>query len=90
MTRNAQTGSRRSCGPGDDIQPRTGFALGSALPVFLFHGTSDQTVPASHVHLYARAIPRATVRLVEHGDHQLNNDLREVARDIRSLYGIKT
>lgn len=73
--------------PSDDIKPRTDFAerLPAALSVFLYHGTDDDTVPTAHVHLHARAIPRAAVRVLAHRDHQLNNDLGEVARDIRSL-----
>ncbi|NVB84831.1 MAG: alpha/beta hydrolase [Kofleriaceae bacterium] len=68
--------------PSDDVQPRTDF--GRLPPVFLYHGTDDETVPTSHVHLYARAIPHATVRVLTARDHQLNDDLGEVARDIRA------
>ena len=77
--------------PSDDIQPRTDFAerLPAASSVFLYHGTDDETVPPVHVRLYARAIPHATVRLLAHRDHQLNNDLSEVAREIRSLSGLE-
>jgi predicted alpha/beta hydrolase family esterase len=73
--------------PSDEIKPRTDFAerLPAALPVFLYQGTDDEVVPASHVRFHARLIPNATVRLLSHRDHQLNNDLSEVARDIRSL-----
>ncbi|HEY9286549.1 MAG TPA: alpha/beta fold hydrolase [Candidatus Dormibacteraeota bacterium] len=73
--------------PSDEIQPGMDFAehLPAALPVFLYHGTDDETVPTSHVHLYSRAIPQASVRILTHRDHQLNNDLGEIVRDIRSL-----
>lgn len=72
--------------PSEEIAPRTDLAERlAACPVFLYHGTDDTTVPAAHVRLYARAIPHATVRVLEHRDHQLNNDLGEVARDIRSV-----
>ena len=72
--------------PSDELQPRTDF--GERLPavtVFLYHGADDEMVPIAHVRLYAHAIPHATVRVLGHRDHQLNNDLGEVARDIRSL-----
>jgi predicted alpha/beta hydrolase family esterase len=69
--------------PSDELQHRTAFAF--AFPVFLYHGTADETVPIAHVHLYARAIPHATVRVLAGRDHQLNNDLAEVARDLRAL-----
>lgn len=73
--------------PSDEIQPRTDFsdALPSDLAVFLYHGTDDETVPIRHVELYARAIPRATVRKLEGRDHQLDGDLKEVALDIRAV-----
>jgi hypothetical protein len=43
----------------------------------------DETAPPSHADLYGRAIPQAQVRLLPGRDHQLNNDLREVAEAIR-------
>lgn len=73
--------------PSDDIAPRTDLAerLPEGVPVFLYHGDSDDDVPVAHVELYAKAIPRAHVRRIAGRDHQLNNDLSEVARDIRAL-----
>lgn len=72
--------------PGDEIPAGTDFAkrLPTELPVYLYHGTDDETVPSSHVQLYSRAIPQASVRVLPDRDHQLNNDLTEVALDIRS------
>jgi len=61
------------------------YPLPAGLPVFLYHGTDDETVPTAHVHPYAQAIPQASVRVLADRDHQLNNDLTEVARDIRSI-----
>jgi pimeloyl-ACP methyl ester carboxylesterase len=61
--------------------------LGARLPagvrVHVFHGLQDETVPASHTELYALAIPQAQVRRLPGRDHQLNNDLSEVAEAIR-------
>ena len=60
--------------------------LGARLPpetsVHLFHGLDDQVVPASHVDLYARAIPQARVHRLPGRDHQLDDDLGEVANTI--------
>lgn len=56
--------------------------LPDGLPVFLYHGRQDEVVPFSHVEMYARALPRATVRRLDGRNHQLNDDLTEVARDI--------
>lgn len=59
--------------------------LPADVPVFLYHGEDDDVVPISHVELYARAMPHARVRRLPGRDHQLNNDLREVASDIGTL-----
>jgi hypothetical protein len=45
----------------------------------------DATAPASHADLYARAIPQARVSLLPHRDHQLNNDLSEIAATIKVI-----
>ncbi|MCR2791814.1 LLM class flavin-dependent oxidoreductase [Microbacterium sp. zg.Y625] len=46
----------------------------------------DEVVPFAHRDLYAAAIPRAVTRTVT-GGHQLGDDLRVVADDIRGLVG---
>lgn len=73
--------------PSDEMEPRHDFGarLPADLRVFLYHGTADDTVPFTHLALYAKSIPRATVRPLTGRDHQLDNELREVARDIESL-----
>lgn len=73
--------------PSDDIKARTDFPehLPASLPLLIYHGIEDQVVPFAHAQLYAKRIPWAVVRVLTHRDHQLNNDLSEVARDIRSL-----
>lgn len=55
------------------------------LPVFLYHGRQDESIPFSHVEMYARALPQATVRPLDGRNHQLGDDLTEVARDIMLL-----
>jgi pimeloyl-ACP methyl ester carboxylesterase len=61
--------------------------LGAKLPpgaqVDVFHGLRDETAPPSHAGLYAAAIPQAQVHQLPGRDHQLNNDLSEVAEAIR-------
>jgi predicted alpha/beta hydrolase family esterase len=61
--------------------------LGARLPpgvrVHVFHGLLDENVPPSHAGLYAVAIPQAQVHQLPGRDHQLNNDLSEVAEAIR-------
>jgi pimeloyl-ACP methyl ester carboxylesterase len=62
--------------------------LGARLPsgarVHVFHGLRDQTAPPSHAGLYALAVPQAQVHRLPGRDHQLNNDLSEVAEAIRT------
>jgi predicted alpha/beta hydrolase family esterase len=71
----------------EEIAPRADLAerLPVAAPVLLYHGGDDAEVPVAHVDRYAAAIPHAHVRRLDGRDHQLNNDLSEVARDIREL-----
>jgi predicted alpha/beta hydrolase family esterase len=71
----------------DDIEPRPDLAarLPRDVPVFLYHGSDDDTVPFAHAEQYARALPRAQVRRLEGRDHQLDNRLSDVAADIRRL-----
>ena len=73
--------------PSDEIEPRADFSqrLPADVPVFLYHGDGDATVPFAHLSLYAKAIPFAEIRALAHRDHQLNNELAEVARDILKL-----
>jgi hypothetical protein len=65
----------------DDISPRPdlGALLPQGVPVHVFHGCEDETAPSAHAHLYSRAIPQAKVHLLPERDHQLNNDLCDVA-----------
>jgi predicted alpha/beta hydrolase family esterase len=58
--------------------------LPPGVPVFLYHGRADEVVPFAHVRMYAKALPRAVVRPIA-GNHQLDDDLTEVARDIGRL-----
>lgn len=52
--------------------------------VLLYHGEDDDIVPVGHVDRYSGAIPRARVTRLAAMDHQLNNDLSVIARDILS------
>lgn len=53
--------------------------------VYLYHTRDDEIVPFSHLSLYAKLLPRATIREIDKGGHQLNNDLSQVAKDIKLL-----
>ena len=70
--------------PSDEIKPSRdlGARLPQATPIHLYHGSEDDTAPYAHVDLYQQAIPQARVHKLEGRDHQLNDDLSEVAADI--------
>jgi predicted alpha/beta hydrolase family esterase len=71
----------------EDIKPMSGLGkrLPSQIPVHFYHGNEDETAPFEHVDLYEKAIPQAVVHRLTGRDHQLNNDMTEVAADIRRL-----
>jgi len=55
----------------------------AALPrIVLYHSRDDEVVPFSHLALYSARLPQATIRPVDAGGHQFENDLALVARDI--------
>jgi predicted alpha/beta hydrolase family esterase len=71
----------------DDLQfpSDLGARLPQGIPIHFYHGLEDEVAPPSHVDLYARAVPQARVHRLRDRDHQLNNDMREVAGAILSL-----
>jgi predicted alpha/beta hydrolase family esterase len=71
--------------PGDPDMDADLASLPTDVPVLLYHGTADTDVPFAHMALYAKAIPHATTRALSGRDHQLHNDLKDVAEDIRKL-----
>jgi hypothetical protein len=73
--------------PTDNWQPESdlGGKLPRGVPIYLYHGEADTTAPPAHAELYARAIPQAHICLLAGRDHQLDNDLREIAAVITRL-----
>jgi len=73
--------------PGEDghSQHDIGEKLPRGVPVHLFHGLADTDVPPAHAELLARAVPHAHLHRLPGRDHQLNDDLREVAAAIQAL-----
>lgn len=71
----------------DDLQfpSDIGARLPADVPIHFYQGLNDEVGPSAHVDLYARAVPQARVHRLPRRDHQLNNDLREVAGAISSL-----
>ena len=60
--------------------------LPKGMAVFLYHCRDDEIVPFDHLALYAKVLPKATVRPLDEGGHQLNNDLSAVAKDVKILH----
>jgi len=73
--------------PAEEVELPTdlGALLPAGVPVHVFHGLEDDEVPPAHADLYARAIPQAQLHRLLGRDHQLGNDLGEVATLIRTL-----
>jgi predicted alpha/beta hydrolase family esterase len=55
------------------------------VSMFLYHSRDDEVVPFAHAALYAQKLPRATVRVFDGRGHQFDDDLSEVAQDIKRL-----
>lgn len=73
--------------PSEELRPTEDGVAGlpEGVPLYAYHGTADETVPVSHLGMLARALPGAIVRRLEGRDHQLNDDLSELAQDIKRL-----
>ena len=73
--------------PSENLRPTKELAslLPDEAPLYLYHGRDDDTVPFSHVGMLAKTLSHATIRRLEGRDHQLNNNLSEIANDIRRL-----
>jgi pimeloyl-ACP methyl ester carboxylesterase len=70
--------------PGDEFELpyNLGARLPQDVPVHVFHGLQDETVPPAHADLYAHVVPQAHLHRLHGRDHQLNNDLSDVAKAI--------
>lgn len=55
------------------------------LPIFIYHGDADEFIPVSHLDRYAELFPQAAVHRLPGRNHQLNDDLTEIAREIGRL-----
>lgn len=66
-----------------ELPKDAGDRLPPDLALFIYHGADDDFVPPAHAERYARLLPRATLRLLPGRDHQLNDDLGDIAGEIR-------
>lgn len=56
--------------------------------LFFYHSRDDVWVPFDHLTMYAEKLPQAVIRELDGRGHQLNNDMSEVAQDIKSFIGV--
>jgi len=73
--------------PSGELRPtrEVGASLSDGAPIYFYQGLDDDTVPPSHADLLAHAFPRATIHRLKGRNHQLSDDLTEIARDIQRL-----
>jgi predicted alpha/beta hydrolase family esterase len=57
--------------------------LAGEWPLIFYQSRDDEVVPFSHLALYAARLPRATIREFAGRGHQFNDDLAEIAADIK-------
>ena len=57
----------------------------AGLPLQLYFGSADTTVPPAHADLYARLLPGATIHRVPGCGHQFEGWMAHVARDLQVL-----
>lgn len=71
----------------DEYSLSANFAakLPQPLPVYFYHSRDDEWVPFAHLACYTAKLPRAVAREFDDRGHQFNDDLSEVADDIKSL-----
>lgn len=71
----------------DEYALQADFAskLPEELPVFFYHSRDDEVVPFAHLARYAEKLPRATIREFDGRGHQFDDDLSDVARDVKRL-----
>lgn len=55
------------------------------IPIFFYHSRDDDIVPFAHLAFHTEKFPQAIVREFNGRGHQFNNDLSEVAADIKDL-----
>ena len=76
----------------EDSEPL--FDLGAKLskrtPLYLYHGSKDETARSGTFTSTRKVSRTAVVRPRSGRDHQLNNDVSEIAADIRRLKALRT
>jgi uncharacterized protein len=73
--------------PDAGFRLRDGFA--AALPpirrLCLYHSRDDEEVPVDHLELYGRALPQATLRVLDGHGHLFREPFPELAEDVKGV-----
>ena len=66
---------------------RKSFArsIPKALKIYLYQSRNDEALEIGHLLRYSKAIPRATVRILDFGGHTFKEGLLQLAEDIQEL-----
>jgi uncharacterized protein len=68
------------------LPPDFGARLRDLSPIYLYHSRDDAEIPVEHLERYRRALPHATVRVLDGRGHEFNQaQFPELAADIRGL-----
>jgi predicted alpha/beta hydrolase family esterase len=63
--------------------------LAGPWPLFFYHSRDDEIVPFEHLALYSAKLPHAVIRALDGRGHQFNNNLAEVAKDIKESLNLR-
>lgn len=68
------------------LPPDFGRRLPDLTPIFLYHSRDDTELPLEHLERYERALPHATIRVLDGRGHEFNQvRFPELEADIRGL-----
>lgn len=62
-----------------------GTRLDPHMPILVYHGDADTTVPVAHLDSHGALLGKAVCRVLPGRDHQLGEDMSEIADGIRAL-----
>lgn len=69
----------------DTLREDLASTLAGKSPMYVYHSRDDEVVPFEHLALYAERLPRAVIHGFDGRGHQFDDDLSDVARDIKKL-----
>jgi len=68
------------------LRPDFAASLHGLEPIYLYHSRDDEEIPLDHLERYRKALPGASVRVLDGRGHEFNQpEFRELAADIRGL-----